>query len=136
MSESKKVLVVDDEKNIRYILSDFLSSKGFEVSLAKDGQESLDQLENESFDLVITDIHMPRLDGIEMLKRMEKANRKEKIIIMTGDSTDRRLMELKMPHVVTWLSKPFGMDNLLNVAIAATANKKIRPRMETRHPTY
>jgi CheY-like chemotaxis protein len=59
MSESKKVLVVDDETNIRHLLSDFLSSKGFEVSLAKDGQESLDQLENESFDLVITDIHMP-----------------------------------------------------------------------------
>ena len=136
MTESKKVLVVDDETHIRYLLSDFLSSKGFEVSLAKDGQESLDQLENESFDLVITDIHMPRLDGIEMLKRMEKASRKEKIIIMTGDPTDRRLMELKMPHVVTRLSKPFGIDNLLNVAIAATANKKIRPRMETRHPTY
>ena len=136
MTKSKKVLVVDDETNIRCLLSDFLSSKGFEVSLAKDGQESLDQLENENFDLVITDIHMPRLDGIEMLKRMEKASRKEKIIIMTGDPADQRLVEIKTPHVVSQLHKPFGMDNLLNVAIAAISNTDIKPRMESWHSIY
>jgi DNA-binding NtrC family response regulator len=121
-TQKKRVLVVDDEKDIRRLLSDFLSSEGFEVSVAKDGQESLDQMRVNSFDLVITELHMPRMDGIEMLKHMEQASRRVKVIVMTADPTDRRLSEIRMPHIVTQLNKPFRMDNFLNVVIAATAN--------------
>jgi len=81
MKESKKVLIVEDEIGIRILLSDLLSSKGFEVSMARDGKESLDKLVDGSFDLVVTDIHMPRLDGIEMLKWMKKEGRKEKLLL-------------------------------------------------------
>jgi len=64
MAKAEKILVVDDERGIRYLLSDVLSDAGFEVSMAKDGQESLDQLKGNRFALVVTDINMPRLDGI------------------------------------------------------------------------
>jgi CheY-like chemotaxis protein len=117
----KKVLVVDDQKTIRHLLSEFLSNEGFEVSLAKDGQESLDQLETHTFDLVITDIDLSRVDGLEMLRRMEATRRKERVILMTADPTDRRLLEIKMPHVVSRLNKPFRMDNFLDSVIAATS---------------
>lgn len=124
MKKPIKVLVVDDEKGIRYLLSEVLLNRGFEVSLAEDGQESLEKLEKNHFDLVVTDINMPRLDGVGMLKKMRKTGREEKIIIMTGNPADQRLRDKDMPQVVTRLSKPFGMETFLNVVVAATANNK------------
>ncbi|RLC25762.1 MAG: response regulator [Deltaproteobacteria bacterium] len=122
MEKSEKILVVDDEKSIRILLSEVLSGAGFEVSMARDGKESLDQMAGRKFDLVITDVHMPILDGIEMLRRMKKAGRREKVIIMTGDPSDERFRDADIPPVVTRLQKPFRMDNLLNVVVAAMAN--------------
>jgi DNA-binding response OmpR family regulator len=121
MKKSIKVLVVDDEKGIRFLLSEVLLHQGFEVSLARDGQESLEKLEKNQFDLVVTDISMPRLDGVSMLKSMRKTGREEKIIIMTGNPSDRRLRDEGLPQVVTCLSKPFEMQTFLNVVTAATA---------------
>lgn len=123
MARSCKILVVDDESGIRGLLSDVLSSEGFEVIEAKDGQESLEQMEKNDFDLVITDIHMPRLDGISMLKRMEKAGRKEKVIIMTSNPSDKTMLSRGISCVVTQLHKPFRIDNFLDVVMAATTNK-------------
>jgi len=123
MGTTKKVLVVDDEKGIRFLLSEVLNNQGFQVSVARDGQESLDKLEKDRFDLVVTDINMPRLDGVAMLECMQKTGRSEKIIIMTGDTSDSRLTNLKIPNVVTRLRKPFGIGNFLDVVIAATQNR-------------
>jgi len=106
---------------IRTLLLEVLSENGFEVSLARDGQESLDQLGTNSFDLVITDIQMPGVDGIEMLKEMKKAHRKEKVIVMSANPSDMGLNEPDMPHVVSRLEKPFRIENFLAAVIAATA---------------
>ena len=124
MARSEKILIVEDEKGIRVLLADVLSSEGFEVISVKDGQESLDQMEDSKFDLVITDINMPRLDGIEMLKRMKKAGRKEKVIVITADTLDRRLEDGELPSVLTQLQKPFRIDNFVEVVIGAMANSK------------
>ena len=124
MNKPIKVLVVDDEKGIRFLLSEALLHRGFEVSLARDGQESLEKLEKNHFDLVITDINMPRLDGVSMLKSMHETGREEKIIIMTGNPSDQRLMDKGLPKVVTHLHKPFGMEKFLNVVMGATTNNK------------
>ncbi|MBT3259136.1 MAG: response regulator [Deltaproteobacteria bacterium] len=124
MKKPIKVLVVDDEKGIRFLLEEVLLHRGFEVSLAKDGQESLEKLEENHFDLVVTDINMPRLDGVSMLKSMHETGREEKVIIMTGNPSDQRLLDEDMPQVVTRLSKPFGMETFLNVVIAATMQSK------------
>jgi CheY-like chemotaxis protein len=129
MSKAEKILVVDDERGIRYLLSDVLSDAGFEVSIARDGQESLDQLKENRFDLVITDINMPRLDGIEMLKRMKLAGRKEKVIIMTANLLDLKFEEAEVPHVVKKFQKPFIIESLLDVVIAEMANKQHMPEM-------
>jgi DNA-binding NtrC family response regulator len=122
MSRSERILVVDDERGIRYLLSDALTEVGFDVSVAKDGIESLAQLEAASFDLVVTDIKMPGLDGIEMLKCMKRAGRKEKIIIMTSDISDFRLDDADLPHVGTKLQKPFKVETFLDVVFAAIAD--------------
>jgi len=127
MARSPKVLVVDDEKNIRFLLSEVLAHEGFHVTEAKDGQESLEKMENTTFDLVITDIHMPRLDGISMLHHMEKAGRKEKVIIMTAKPSDQVLLCNKMPRVIAQIYKPFRIENFLELVIAATAGNEYIP---------
>jgi DNA-binding NtrC family response regulator len=130
MPRLKKILVVDDENGTRALLSEVLAGEGFDVSLAKDGQESLDQLRRCRFDLVITDIEMPRLDGIAMLNRMRQAGRKEKVIIMTGRSLDNRPRDIDAPPVVNRLQKPFRVDRFLDAVGTALAetNKVQRKR--------
>lgn len=130
MATLKRILVVDDEFGIRCLLEDVLSGEGFEVSVARDGRESLDQLEANSFDLIITDIKMPRLDGIEMLKWMKRTGRKEKVIVMSGDSSKLTSLDAEMPHVVMKLQKPIRMDNFLDVVIAAMADKENAAKTE------
>jgi len=118
-----KILLVDDETGIRNLLSEVLSGEGFDVKVAKDGLESLDRLEKDNFDLVITDINMPRLDGISMLKVMEKAGRKEKVIIMSGSTVDRNTMNRDLPDIVDRINKPFKINKFLDVVTAAMANQ-------------
>jgi CheY-like chemotaxis protein len=121
MERLKKVLVVDDDKGIRYLLSDILSGNGFQVSMAKDGQESLDCLEKEVFDLVITDIRMPRLDGIEMMKQMKRAGRREKIIVMSATPGG---LGGDLPQIFEQIQKPFDFHSFINVVAAAMAGEK------------
>jgi DNA-binding NtrC family response regulator len=121
MKKGKKVLVVDDERGIRLLLSEALSSEGFEVRSAKDGQESLEVLKKEHFDLVVTDINMPRLDGVGMLKSMHKGGRKEKVIVMTGNPSEKSLSHEGIPNVVMSIMKPFEMDYFVDLVTEVTA---------------
>jgi two-component system response regulator (stage 0 sporulation protein F) len=115
----KKILVVDDEAGIRSLLFDLLSGEGFKVTLASDGQESLEQMENDRFDLLITDINMPRLNGIEMLKRMKTAGRQEKVIVMTGKPNQLQEGVVDIPEVFSKLKKPFGVAHFMKVVTSA-----------------
>jgi len=128
MPRLKKILVVDDEAGIRNLLFDVLSSKGFKVTLAKDGKDSLKQMRNRHFDLLITDINMPRLDGIELLRRMKRADRKERVIIMTGDPFDKKELDKDIPHVFSQLRKPFHMNKFLEVVSTALASRTRKRR--------
>ena len=139
MAKSAKILLVDDEKNIRFLLSEVLTHEGFDVTEAKDGQESLEKMETSNFDLVITDIHMPRMDGISMLHHMEIAGREEKVIIMTAKPSEQVLLLCeKMPRVITQIYKPFGIENFLELVIAATTEgndiSEIHPEAAERTP--
>jgi len=110
-----KIMVVDDEPGIRELLSEVLLEKGFDVTSARDGQESLQFLKKNKFDLLITDINMPNLNGIELLKRMKTAGRKEKIVIMTGSPVDRSVVSGDVPQVYFQLIKPFKIKEFLQV---------------------
>ena len=123
----KSVLIADDDRILRKMLTVSLENASDELRIfeAEDGQVAIDILEaGEKIDLVITDINMPRLDGVSMLKSMRQTGREEKIIIMTGNPSDQRLMDKDLPQIVTRLDKPFGIEKFLNVVIAATNNHK------------
>ena len=125
MGSLKKILIVDDDAYIRDNLFDLLSDEGFKVTVARDGEESLKQLKTRRFDLLITDINMPRMDGIELMQKMKKAGRKERIIVMTGKPAGyKKRKNGDMPPVFSQLRKPFHMKKFLEVVAAAFAPKR------------
>ena len=132
MARSKKILVVDDEAGIRELLFDVLSSSGFKVTLAKDGVDSLEVMQERHFDLLITDVHMPRLDGIGLLKRMKEAGRRERVIVMSGSPTQRSWGCEDTQPVYTQLSKPFPLDSFLDVVSSALAQPAAAGRQAIR----
>jgi len=123
-----KIMIVDDEAGIRDLLSEALSEKGFDVTSAKDGRESLRYMRKIAFDLLITDINMPNLNGIELLKRMKTAGRKEKVVIMTGGAFDRSDITEDIPHIYFQLKKPFKVNEFLRVVSAVLKEKKRNTR--------
>jgi two-component system, NtrC family, sensor kinase len=121
MMASKTILVADDEAGIRSLLFDLLSTQGFEVSLAKDGIDSLDQMKARRFDLLITDISMPGLGGVELLRRMKEAGRRERVIVMTGEPIEQDELGEELQPVYRLLQKPFPLQSLLEVVHSALA---------------
>src|SRR5689334_17579491 len=86
-SDSPSILVVDDEQVIREILADFLTMEGFNVRTAKDGQAALSELSRARFDLVLSDLKMPNMGGIELLESISQHAPGTITIIMTGFGT-------------------------------------------------
>jgi len=119
-----KIMVVDDEAGIRELLSEVLSVKGFNVTSAKDGRESLKYMRTDKFDLLITDINMPHLNGVELLRRMKTAGRKEKVVIMTGGNFDCSEFRKEIPLIYFQLKKPFKTDELLRAVSSALKSKR------------
>ena len=84
---NEKILIVDDEENIRYLYEQELIEEGYQTVLARDGKECLEKVKTESPDLIILDIRMPRMDGLEAIGRIIELNKNLPIILNTGYST-------------------------------------------------
>ncbi|MEW6669132.1 MAG: response regulator [Thermodesulfobacteriota bacterium] len=121
MMASKTILVVDDEAGIRSLLFELLSNQGYEVSVAKDGSDSLDQMKARRFDLLITDVSMPGIGGLELLKKMKEAGRRERVIVMTGEPIEPSDLGAELQPVFRLLQKPFPIQNFLDVVYSALA---------------
>lgn len=80
----KKLLIVDDEKDILLTLKMCLKDEGYDVTTINESEKALDHLEKESFDLIISDIKMPGMDGLELAGEIRKINKTVRIILMTG----------------------------------------------------
>jgi len=123
MAASIKILLVEDETSVRRMLAEVLVNVGCKVKEARDGRESLEQLAQDEFDLVITDLSMPKMDGLSMLKLMEKTGRKEKVIVMSGYPSDEWSLTSGMAMVKARLLKPFNIDLFLEAVAAVAAGK-------------
>ncbi|MFW5871896.1 MAG: transporter substrate-binding domain-containing protein [bacterium] len=114
---SGKVLIVDDEENIRIFLSQMLSSLGLDTYLAADGEEACQKIEKEKFDYIITDLQMPKMKGYELIERIAKADINTNVIIITGGlyKETPRQKELKDKYVKGVLNKPFNKDDVIEI---------------------
>ena len=115
----KKILVIDDEEIIIKSLSKFLEKSGYEVFVAKNGQDAIVMTEEEDFDLIIADIRMPGMNGVETVEHIYKemlANRRRKIptIFITGYADEMIEKKTKALTPAAYIYKPFDTGELLD----------------------
>jgi two-component system sensor histidine kinase EvgS len=118
-STRASILVVDDDQGIRAFLSRLLSTMGFHVTQAADGDEALDLISRKSFGIVFTDFHMPGMDGFTLASNIKSASPKTPVIMMTGSA--RSVVEEKMRKgcVDSVLFKPFKLEDFNETVEAA-----------------
>jgi two-component system chemotaxis response regulator CheY len=110
-------MTVDDSATIRQMVALTLRDAGYEVIEAVDGRDALERLAKESVDMLITDLNMPNLDGVGLIRavRQDPANRFIPIIMLTTESHDSKKQEGKAAGASGWIVKPFKPEQLLGV---------------------
>ena len=117
-----KVLVVDDEPEVRQVLLEFLSSRGYDVTAASGGVEALAFVESEKPDLVLLDVAMPDMDGVETLRRIVAIDPSLAVIMVTANANIGITSKLLALGAVDYVPKPFDLDYLDQaVSIQVTA---------------
>jgi two-component system NtrC family response regulator len=111
--EMETVLIVDDEKNYPLILSAVLADEGFETLTANSGQEALQILASSDVDLILTDMKMPTMDGIELLEKIKERDPDIPVIMMTAHGTVEKAVEAMQKGAYTYILKPFDNDRLV-----------------------
>ena len=112
---SRKIMFVDDSKTIREMLGFTLQGAGYETLQAEDGVDALNVIGDTKVDLVITDLNMPNMDGITLIKKLREhpVHRATPILVLTTESQDEKKMEGKQAGATGWIVKPFTPDKLL-----------------------
>lgn len=121
---SKRILLADDNKAIRDMVSAFLKFIGYEVALASDGIEALAVFFMNSFDLVLTDLDMPALDGLRLAGQIKERSPNTPIILMTGDDMEIVLEKVEKGTVHSVISKPFILKDLQMTIQGALASRE------------
>ncbi len=112
----KKILVAEDSSVIQNLTKKILSLQNYEISAVKDGQKVIDKLESETFDLILMDIHMPVMDGMECareIRKMKNKNANVPIIAITGNANNYSLDDFKEAGINGYLPKPLNYDTLV-----------------------
>lgn len=121
-----RILVVDDEKVIREILADFLSMEGFQVRTAEDGAAALTELSRHSVDLVLSDLKMPNMGGIELLEQVSKTFPNVITVIMTGFGTVETAIDAMKRGAYDYILKPFKVEEVVHTIRRALEKQKLQ----------
>jgi response regulator RpfG family c-di-GMP phosphodiesterase len=124
--DSGRILVVDDEPTIREMLAEFLEMEGYRVDTAEDGLAALERLARVHYDLVLTDLKMPRMGGIALLERMGEAAPSTLAVMMTGFGTVETAIDAMKRGAHDYILKPFKLDEVHAVVGRAVATKRMR----------
>jgi DNA-binding NtrC family response regulator len=137
--QQSKVLIVDDEPNIRHILGAILRKDGYAVQSADNGEGALKLLEEEAFDLIITDLVMPQMGGIDLLHEIQQRRPGTSVVIMTAYGTIKTAVEAMKMGARDYITKPFEMDevkivarNALNMAGLVKENRILKQELGRR----
>lgn len=111
----KKILIVDDESNIRLGLNKCLAKEGYYIEEASNGEEALQLIYNKKYDLIFMDVQMPELNGFDVLKRIRKFGNSTRVIMMTAFGTVEMAVDSMKIGAVDFLSKPFTISKVRDV---------------------
>jgi CheY-like chemotaxis protein/anti-sigma regulatory factor (Ser/Thr protein kinase) len=122
-----RILVVDDDKTTRHVLRSVLTSAGFSTSVATDGVEALELLDAGRFDLLLLDVWMPRMNGLELLARLRNAEARPRIVVMTSDDAPETLLKAVREQAFRYVHKPVESAALLETIRAALDEPETPP---------
>lgn len=113
----KKIMIVDDSESIRDVVNYTLETNGYDVLVGIDGQDALKHLNGQQIDLVITDLYMPNMDGISLIKEIRKNDnyKRTPILFLTTESQQGKKIEAKSAGATGWIVKPFIPDSLVTI---------------------
>ncbi len=135
MSENSKnaapILVVDDEKQIVEGLEAVLSAEGYDVATARDGEKAWSVLQDRKYGLVLVDLNLPKMDGLELVRRLRRENYGSEVIIITGEGSVSSAVEAMREGAYDYLLKPLEMDRLKAVVPKALEKYDVREQMAT-----
>jgi CheY-like chemotaxis protein len=123
---SGKVMVIDDEVEVRLVLSEFLASRGYDVTMAESGLEALGLLQSAPPDVVLLDVSMPEMDGVETLKRLLSASPGLSVIMVTANADVGVTSKLLALGAADYIPKPFDLeylDQAISIQIAANQDR-------------
>lgn len=101
-----RILVVDDDRITRHLLGGVLTKAGFKTTVAKDGAEALEALRHGRFDLMLLDVWMPKLNGLELLEHIQSWKRRPRVVVMTSDDAPETLLEAVRQQAFRYIHKP------------------------------
>ncbi len=123
MAKKISILIVDDEESVRDSLYNWFIEDGYRVECAEDAKKALSVLESESYDIILADIKMPGMDGLEMLKRIKALRKESIVIIMTAFATVDTAVQALKDGAFDYVTKPFDPDDLSH--LIRNASKQI-----------
>jgi putative nucleotidyltransferase with HDIG domain len=124
-AENKKILVVDDEPSICDILEKFLKKKGYDIYRASDGKKAMALVESTSIDLIVSDIKMPGMSGVELLQKLRENGKSMPVLITTGFPTLDTAIEALKLGAYDYLTKPFHLEEIGEKIRRALVQKKL-----------
>ncbi len=129
-SKREKILIVEDEKSMNEVLRILLESEGFDVTSAFDGSEGIECLEKDIYDLVITDIRMPGVDGFEVLKKAKELSPDTVVIMITAFGTNESVLEAMKLGAYDYIHKPFQVDEIRIIVNKALEKRRMKKEIE------
>lgn len=117
------ILVVDDDQALCHAVAEILAKAGYRTRMVHDGREALRQLEDEPADIVVTDLFMPEVDGLEVITMLRRASPSPCIVVMSGHETNEKIDYLQVAKsfgATSILKKPFRAAELLNAVAACS----------------
>ena len=108
-----KILVVDDDKATRHVLQTVLTSAGFSTAAARDGVDALRSLGKDQFDLLLLDVWMPRMNGLELLAKLRAIDARPRVVVMTSDDAPETLLKAVREQAFKYVHKPVEAAHLL-----------------------
>jgi CheY-like chemotaxis protein/anti-sigma regulatory factor (Ser/Thr protein kinase) len=116
-----KILIVDDDKTTRHVLQSVLTGAGFSTAVARDGLEALRSLGKDQFDLLLLDVWMPRMNGLELLAKLRATESRPRVVVMTSDDAPETLLKAVREQAFQYVHKPVEAGQLLETVREALA---------------
>ncbi|HXX18841.1 MAG TPA: response regulator [Candidatus Acidoferrum sp.] len=126
----KRILVADDDRTIREWLSGILRAENFAVSTAADGEAALKKIRKAKFDLVLLDVRMPRMNGLDVLAALKGKKSQPKVIVITSDDSPETLLAAIRENAHEYIAKPIDQDALVTLVRDSIGKKKKLPPIE------